>query len=177
MKPNNQTAEKGFAVGIAGIILTVILIVLTHDAYPQSSIGLGLGKASDGRTTAKMYFVTKCGFGAYVCHYADAQEYIENSSSTGLQYSENPITSLGITARIHSLVTVYAGAGKWHTCKAYNDEKGYRYYEKSEGSCIEAGAIMEVWAVGRCSFHVDVSFNSTMQVNSMILCTVNIFEP
>ena len=172
MKPQLDKPMIGATFGIVGTILTIILILLFQPAKSQT-IGLGLGKVSDGRTTAKMYFNTRSGWGAYVCHYADAKEYIEHSSSTGLQYSENPVTSLGITARIHSQVIVYAGAGAWHTCKAYNDEYGYRYYEKSEGKCIEAGATMILFKRPMYSIALDVSLNSTRQVNSMILISIN----
>jgi len=162
----------GVVIGVIGIILTVILILIFPHKANSQTIGLGLGYASDGRTTAKLYFVTPSGFGAYVNHYADAKDYVENSCSTGFQYSENPVTCLGITGRIHRQVVVYAGAGKWHTCKAYNDAQGYRYYDKSEGTCIEAGATMELFQYRRFAFHLDASINSTGMVNSMILISV-----
>ena len=113
MKPQTDKPMIGVTFGIAGTILTIILILLFHPAKSQT-IGLGLGYASDGRTTAKLYFVTPSGFGAYVNHYADEKDYIENSHSTGFQYAENPVTCLGITGRIHRQVVVYAGAG-WCT--------------------------------------------------------------
>jgi len=159
---------------VSTIVICLVFWALVISAFKCSSqtIGLGLGYASDGRTTAKLYFVTPSGFGAYVNHYADAKDYVENSCSTGLQYAENPITCLGITGRIHQQVVIYAGAGKWHTCKAYNDAQGYRYYDKSEGTCIEAGATMELFRYRRFAFHLDASINSTGMVNSMILISV-----
>jgi hypothetical protein len=170
-EPQKDTKMIVTTIGVVGTILVIIMMLISNKVKSQT-IGIGLGKVSDGRTSAKLYFITPSGFGAYVSHYADAKEYIENSACTGLQYSENPLTCLGITARIHQQVIVYAGAGKWHTCKAYNDSQGYRYYEKSEGACIEAGATMELFHYRRFAFHLDASLNSTGQVNTMILISV-----
>ena len=171
MKTEIDKPMIGATFGIAGTILTIILILLFQPAKSQT-IGLGLGKVSDGRTSAKLYFITPSGFGAYVCHYADAKIYDQDFTTVGYLSDVNRATMIGITGRIHNQVTVYAGAGSWNTCESFNDANCERYYNKYGGKCAEIGATMLLYSHGWFSLNLDASINTTRQVNSMILISI-----
>lgn len=173
MKPKSDTYRIVFFTMIL-LALFAAVCILFPSAVRAQSIGTGMGKTSDGRTTVKLCFSTPSGFGAYACHYADDYWYDCNETTEGFLSTENKATMMGITGRIHQLVTVYIGAGAWNKTDSYNDKYGYRYYKMYKGKCAEIGAQMELARVNRISFTLDGSFNTTMQVNTMLLIHINL---
>jgi len=173
MNPETKKDTKmiGATIGVVGTILVIIMMLISKQVKSQT-IGLGLGKVSDGRTSAKLYFITPSGFGAYVCHYADAKIYDQDFTTVGYLSDVNRATMIGITGRIHNQVTVYAGAGSWNICESFNDANCDRYYNKYGGKCAEIGAIMLLYNRGWFSLNLDASINTTRQVNSMILISI-----
>lgn len=151
--------------------MKLTFLILLFPFLLNAQIGVGLGKLSNGKTSAKMCFTTPSGFGSYITHYADAKNYVEGNT-TGFQYSEERATMIGLSGKIHSLVIVYVGAGGWYKCIAYNDANHYRYYEKSKGSCFEVGAQMQVLKYRMFLLSVDASMNTVGQMNTMLIFSV-----
>lgn len=157
--------------------LTLNLLFAFCLFQPQAisqTIGVGLGKTSDGQCPAKLIVKDVFhGFGAYIKYTDNCVNFLDDRS-VGLVKTESDELCIGITYQVYEMVAVFAGYGRNHTINFYNSSEHKRYLKRSKGNSVEIGANINVvtWSWGGLA--IDASLNNYSLVNTLLILGIKI---
>jgi hypothetical protein len=155
---------------------TIVLITfgLIHELATAQSIGVGLGKTSDGQCPAKLVVKDVVhGFGAYIKYTDNCVNFLDDRSA-GLVKTESDELCAGITYSVHEMVTLFTGIGRNRTINFYNSSDMKRYLIRSKSLSYEIGANLNMlqWSWGELA--LDASINNYSLVNTLVIFSVKL---